>query len=98
MNLTNLTPEQTLQVLGLVHYAENNTEIQKEINWKDHYPTLVENFEWIDELQHQYEDAVDSNENYIHGVSFADYVLRIERNRQIDAKEMHNEHRENIVS
>jgi|688.fasta_scaffold661933_1 hypothetical protein len=91
MNLTNLTPEQTLEVLGLVHYAENNTEIQKEMNWKDHYPTLVENFEWIDELQHQYEDAVESNENYIHGVSFADYVLRIERNRQIDALDMINQ-------
>ena len=51
MNLTNLTPEQTLEVLGLVHYAENNTETQKEHNYKQLYPTLLSKFEWIDELQ-----------------------------------------------
>ncbi len=88
MNLTNLTPKQTLEVLGLVHYAENNTEDQKDYNWKRLYPSLVEKFEWIDELQRQYEDAVETNENYIHGVSFAEYVLHIEKNRQIDAKEL----------
>lgn len=93
MNLTNLTPEQTLEVLGLVHYAENNTDIQKEVNYKQQYPTLLDKFDWIDELQNQYEDAIETNEDYIQGVSFAEYVLEIERNRQISAKEMNEEDR-----
>lgn len=88
MNLTNLTPEQTLEVLGLVHYAENNTETQKEHNYKQLYPTLLSKFEWIDELQNQYEDTIETKEDYIHGISFAEYVLDMERNRQIDAKDM----------
>lgn len=95
MNLTNLTPEQTLEVLGLVHYAENNTDIQKEVNYKQQYPTLLDKFDWIDELQNQYEDAIETNEDYIQGISFAEYVLDIVRNRQIDAKEMHNERTKN---
>lgn len=91
MNLTNLTPEQTLEVLGLVHYAENNTGTQKEVNYKQQYPTLLDKFEWIDELQNQYEDAMETNEDYIQGVSFAEYVLDMEKNRQIDAKDMNAE-------
>jgi hypothetical protein len=91
MNLTNLTPEQTLEVLGLVHYAENNTETQKEHYYKKLYPTLLSKFEWIDELQLQYEDAIESKEDYTHGLSFDEYVLSVELNRQINAKDMNAE-------
>lgn len=100
MNLTDLTPKQIIEVLGLVHYAENSSGVPKDKTKEmlsDCKETL-DKLEWIDEMYNRYLEAIDSEEDYIEGVSFESFILRIERDRQIDAKEMHNEHRQNTLS
>lgn len=90
MNLTNLTIEEKLQIMGLMYYSQNNTETQKE-QFKSEYPELKEKLEWIDEMLIQYETAFEDGANWIQGLDFNDFIFGVEYNRQLDLIEMANE-------